>query len=85
VPDDQFQFNAERHAKFVALVTVLPGQFIAIEPRFGRQHGPAVALVAGEFRPAIALIVGKSRPAVALVAGKFRPAIALRQLRVAFR
>ena len=74
MPDDQFQFNAERHAEFVALIAVLPGQFIAIEPRFGRQHGPAVALVAGESRPAIALIVGKSRPAVAL-----------RQLRVVFR
>jgi hypothetical protein len=74
VPDNQFQFDAERHAELVAVVTVLLGQFIAIEPRFGRQHGPAIALVAGKFRTAIALIAGKSRPA-----------IAFRQLRVVVR
>jgi hypothetical protein len=55
VPDDQFQFDAERHAELVALVTVLLGQFVAVESRFGRQHRPAVALVAGKFRPAVAL------------------------------
>jgi uncharacterized protein YqgC (DUF456 family) len=55
VPDDQFQFDAERHAELVALVTVVLGQFVAVESRFGRQLGPAVALVAGEFRSAIAV------------------------------
>jgi hypothetical protein len=71
VPDDEFQFDAERHAELVAVVTVLLGQFVAVEPEFGRQPGPAVALVVGEFRPAVALIVGE-----------FRAAIACRQLRV---
>jgi hypothetical protein len=55
VPDDQFQFDAERHAELVALVTVLLGQCVTVESRFGRQLGPAVALVAGKFRPAIAV------------------------------
>jgi hypothetical protein len=58
VPDDQFQFDAERHAErhaeLVALVTVLPGQFVAVESEFGRQPGLAVALIVGEFRAAIA-------------------------------
>jgi hypothetical protein len=71
VPDDQFQFDAERHAELVALVTVLPGQFVAVESEFGRQPGLTVALIVGEFRPAVALIVAE-----------FRAAIACRQLRV---
>jgi hypothetical protein len=71
VPDDQFQFDAERHAE---LVTTVLGQFVAVESKFGRQLGPAVALVVGEPRPAVALIVGEPRSA-----------IACRQLRVAFR
>jgi uncharacterized protein YqgC (DUF456 family) len=82
VPDDEFQFDAERHAELVAVVTVLLGQFVAVEPEFGRQPGPAVALVVGEFRPAVALVVGEFRPAVALIVGEFRAAIACRQLRV---
>ncbi len=50
VPDDQFQFDAERHAELVALVTVLLGQFVAVESGLGRQLRPAVALVVGECR-----------------------------------
>ena len=53
--DDQLQLDAQRHAEFVALVTVLLGQFVAVESRLGRRHRPAVALVVGEFRSAIAL------------------------------
>ena len=74
MPDDQFQLDAERHAEFVAFVTFLLGQLVAVEPRFGRQ-----------LRTAVAHVVGESRPTVVPIAGKFRPAIALRQLRVAFR
>jgi hypothetical protein len=55
VPDDQFQFDAERHAEFVALVIVLPRQFVAVESEFGRQLGPAIAPVVGEFRSAVAV------------------------------
>jgi hypothetical protein len=68
VPDDQFQFDAERnaewHAELIALITVLLGQFVAFEPQFGRQHGPAVAFVLGEPGVALALVVGELRSAV---------------------
>jgi len=68
VPDDQLQLDAERHpewhAEFVSLVTVLLGQFVAIEPRFGRQHGPAIALVAGEPGVVLALVAGELRSAI---------------------
>jgi hypothetical protein len=57
VPDDQFQFDAKRHAELATLV--------AVESRFGRQHRPAVALVVREFRPAVALIVGEFWSAIA--------------------
>jgi hypothetical protein len=67
VPDDQFQFDAERHAELVAFVTVHLGQFVAVESELGRRHRPAVALVAGEFRPAVALVVGE--PGVVLALG----------------
>jgi hypothetical protein len=52
LPDDQFQLDAERHAEFLTLVTVLLRQFLAFELRFGRQPWPAVALVLGELGPA---------------------------------
>jgi len=56
VPDDQFQFDAERHAELVALVTVLLGQFVAVESRLGRRHRPAATLVVGE--PGVVLALG---------------------------
>jgi len=68
VPDDEFQFDAERHAEwhaeFVSLVTVLLGQFVAIEPRFGRQHGPAIALVVGEPGVVLALVARELQSAI---------------------
>jgi hypothetical protein len=52
VPDDQFEFDAERHAELVTLVTVHLGQFVAVESelgrRLGRQFGPAIAIIVGE-------------------------------------
>jgi hypothetical protein len=65
VPDDQFQFDAERHAELVALVTVLLGQFVAVESEFRRQLGPAVALVVGEPGVVLALGFGQPRSAIA--------------------
>jgi hypothetical protein len=65
VPDDQFQFDAERHAELVALVTLLLGQFVAVESRFGWQHRPAVALVVGEPGVVLALVVGEFRSTIA--------------------
>ena len=58
MPDDQFQFDAERHAELVAFVTVHLGQFVAVESEFGRRLGR-------RFGPAIALVVGQSRSVIA--------------------
>ena len=69
MPDDQFQFDAERHAELVAFVTVHLGQFVAVESelgrRLGRQFGPAIAVVVGEPGVVLALGFGQSRSVIA--------------------
>ena len=65
MPDDQFQFDAERHAELVALVTVHLGQFVAVESELGRQFGPAIAIVVGEPGVVLALGFGQSRSVIA--------------------
>ena len=65
MPDDQFQFHAERHAELVALVTVHLGQFVAVESELGRRLGPAIAIVVWEPGVVLALGFGQSRSVIA--------------------